>query len=339
MKKIFYYFIPLLVFFSACQNEKKELVGPEYKSADGNFELITGFSAYTDNVKFATGGKQFFNAQFNEIVTWTITIKGKTSKAEKALTGLSDKVNESNSLWLGTHDDLLFFQSGEEAEAILSVLGHKETYKVNFTIQSARVYPGAKELGNGFESFKEKDPLWGYSPYLDDKKVTFGGLVTSPKLEGKYAFKLSGTDLNHDFFIGSVRKTIPSDFVPPSVKDFYVNVYVYGNGSTTSELKLSLKHDTYTKYPNGKPDGYEDTEDDAFEYSVPLNFKGWKLVSVKYSAFTRTIDKDYGGSGPNIKDPTKLAAIDFTLISKAVGGDAEVVLDYPTITFDKPFMP
>jgi len=158
-------------------------------------------------------------------------------------------------------------------------------------------------------------------------------------LEGKYAFKLSGADLNNDYFIGSVRKTIDKNFLTSATKDFYVNVFVYGNGSNTAALKVSLKHDTYTENANGSPDGYFDTNDDAYEYPIPLNFKGWQLFSIKYSSFSRTPDRGFGGSGPNIKDPGKLVAVDFILTSKVAGADAEVVLDYPTITFDKAFMP
>jgi len=90
MKKHFYYVIPLLVFFSACQKEKKDLIGPEYKVAGAGFNLVSNFSLNLSNVNFATGGKQFFNAQFSERVTWTITLKGLTSQAVKTISGLSD---------------------------------------------------------------------------------------------------------------------------------------------------------------------------------------------------------------------------------------------------------
>ncbi|MBO9702386.1 MAG: hypothetical protein J7604_19405 [Sporocytophaga sp.] len=335
MKKIFYYVIPLLVFFSACQNEKKDLIGPEYQVAPVGFNLTSNFSSNLSNVNFATGDKQFFNAQFSERATWTITLKGQTSQAIKTITGLSDRIDENNSLWLGTHDELMFFRSGEDVEATLSILGFKDSYKLNFKITNARVYPGAKEMGSGFEGFEYNQLDWYYSPYPNK---TVGGKVSSPVIEGNYAFKLSGVDDNNDYFIGSVRRTIPKNFLTSATKDFYVNVFVYGTGSNTSKLKVSLKHDSDSKFPYGVPQGYVDTEDDAYEYEVPLNFKGWQLVSIKYSSFTRTLDRDFGGSGPNTKDPSKLVFVDFALLTKTIGEKAEVVLDYPTITFDKAFM-
>ncbi|GAL84306.1 hypothetical protein CHU_1278 [Sporocytophaga myxococcoides] len=337
MKKIFYYVIPLLLFFSACQKEeKKDFIGPEYKAASSGFNLVSNFSLNLSNVNFATGDQQFFKAQFNEKVTWTIELKGLTSQAVKTITGLSDKVDESNSLWLGTHDDLLFFKSGEEVEAILSILGFNDTYKLNFKITKARIYPGATEMGSGFEGFKYDNRDWFYSPY---PKRTVGEKVSTPVIEGNYAFKLSGIDDNYDYYIGSVRRTLPDNFLTSATKDFYVNVFVYGNGSNTSKLKVSLMHDSDSKLPYGIPENYLGTKDDAYEYEVSLNFTGWKLISIKYSLFTRTPDKDFGGSGPNIKDPGKLVFVDFALLTKTVGEKAEVVLDYPTITFDKPFKP
>ncbi|MCR6638286.1 MAG: hypothetical protein NVV82_04650 [Sporocytophaga sp.] len=339
MKKIFYYVIPLLLFFSACQKEeKKEFIGPEYKVASSGFNVVSNFSFNLSNVNFATGDQQFFKAQFNESASWTIEVKGLTSQAVKTITGLSDRVDESNSSWLGTHDDFIFFQSGEEVEATLSILGVKDPQKVNFKITNARIYPGAKEMGNGFEGWVKNSPEWWYSPYFDKSDSIFGGLVTAPKLEEKYAFKLSGIDNNNNFYIGAVRRTLPRNFLTSANKDFYVNVYAYGNGSNTSTLKISLKHDSDSKFSYGTSQGYDDKKDDAYEYSIPLNFNGWKLISVHYSAFTRTPDKDFGGSGPNIKDPGKLVFVDFALLTKTVGEKAEVVLDYPTITFEKAFM-
>jgi hypothetical protein len=337
MKKIFYYVIPLLLFFSACQKEeKKEFIGPEYKVASSGFNVVSNFSFNLSNVNFATGDQQFFKAQFNESVSWTIEVKGLTSQAVKTITGLSDRVDESNSLWLGTHDDLMFFQSGEEVEATLSILGVQDPQKVNFKITNARIYPGGKEMGSGFEGFEYNHVDWYYSPY---PTRTVGEKVTTPVIEGKYAFKLSGIDNNNDFYIGAVRRTLPRNFLTSATKDFYVNVFVYGNGGNTSRLKVSLKHDSDSKFSYGVPQNYEDTKDDAYEYEVPINFTGWKLINIKYSLFTRTPDKDFGGSGPNIKDPGKLVFVDFALLTKTVGEKAEVVLDYPTITFDKPFMP
>ncbi len=340
MKKIFYYVIPLLLFFSACQKEeKKDFIGPEYKAASSGFNLVSNFSLNLSNVNFATGDQQFFKAQFNESVTWTIELKGLTSQAVKTITGLSDRVDESNSLWLGTHDDLMFFQSGEEVEATLSILGFNDSYKLNFKITSARVYPGGKEMGSGFEGWVKNSSEWWYSPYFDKSDSIFGGLVTAPKLEGKYAFKLEGKDVSNDYYIGAVRRKLPTNFLTSAHSDFYVNVYVYGDGNSNSELKIGLKHDTYTQNANGTPDGYDDKTDDSYEHAIPLNFKGWKLISVKYSSFARSTNPSFGGNGPNIKDPGKIIHVDFTLLTKAVGSHAVVVLDYPTITFDKPFIP
>ncbi len=324
-----------MVFFSACQKEKKDFIGPEYKVAGANFDLVSNFSPKLSSVNFETGDQQSFNAQFSERVTWTITLKGQTSQAVKTITGLSDRVDESNSLWLGTHDDLMFFLSGEEVEATLSILGVKDPQKLNFKIASARVYPGAKEMGSGFEGFQYNHLDWYYSPY----PKTTGEKVSTPVIEGNYAFKLSGVDDNNDYFIGSVRRNLPRNFLTSATKDFYVNVFVYGIGSNTSTLKISLKHDSDSRLPYGLPQGYADTQDDAYEYSIPLNFKGWQPFSIKYSSFTRTPDREFGGSGPNTKDPSKLVFVDFTLLTKTVGEKAEVVLDYPTITFERPFMP
>jgi hypothetical protein len=120
---IFILFISSIALFSCKRNA--ESIGPEFASASPNFRVESdAFGFNFDNSDFqAAPASNWFNADFNERVSWEIKISGTQSKAYKIISGASDGLTQANSTWFGTHTNPYFFIEGEKVIAELSVLG------------------------------------------------------------------------------------------------------------------------------------------------------------------------------------------------------------------------
>lgn len=307
-----------------CQ-KKKEIVGPEYVVANTNLKVTT-FAAAKPGVNFANKEQQHFIATLSDRVSWKITLRGQESNAVKVLEGLSDEINESNSSWNGVHDELRFFNN-EKVQATLSFIGTNYSIDTEFTINAPLIYPEALKLGNGFEG-----ALW-QGPWFDPgEEDPSSGIITTQSIQGRKAYLLKGTDLNNSYYLGVIRWAYKAE-LPENANDVYFNIFAYGTGDATSVLKLAGKEDE-----NGNK-VFDDKTEDAWEKEIPLEHKGWKLFSFKYSDFTRAVKKDFGGNGNNIREPHKIVAVDIALQTSAPGSKAEAIFDFPIITVGKPFDP
>jgi hypothetical protein len=122
-----------------------ESIGPDLAIASSNFKLEgNSFKFSTKTSKFSNSGKVWFNASFNERVSWQIKIKGTKSKAYKIVKGTSNVLDQSTSLWTGTQSGIYFFKAGEKAIAELSVNGSNEKWYDTTTISTVK---GQKDYG------------------------------------------------------------------------------------------------------------------------------------------------------------------------------------------------
>lgn len=192
------------------------------------------------------------------------------------------------------------------------------------------------------------------------KATASGAPINSP-----YYFKLKGTDsYNNDYYIGRMElfRTSGSyntfltanNNVKP--QDLWFNVFVYGTGDG-AKLNYTIKEDDDSdgQFNKGRTRncGYtqEDvkrlifvddsskvrgTMDDAFEYAIPLDFKGWKLVSVPYSGFGQVAIDGVNSNGKGERNPNKISAIQFSLVAPDKGKSGEAIFDYPVMSIGGP---
>jgi len=325
LKKFNVALLSALLLSSAGCREKKEIVGPEYVVANTQLKVTT-FAAAKSGVNFANKEQQHFIATLSDRVSWKITLRGQESNAVKVLEGLSDEINESNSSWNGVHDELRFFNN-EKVLATLSFIGTDYSADTEFIIDAPVSYPEALKLGNGFEV-----GAW-QGPWFDPGEQNLStGVITHQSIQGRKAYLLKGTDLNNSYYLGVIRWAYKSE-LPENADEVYFNIYAYGTGDATSVLKLAGKEDE-----NGNKT-FDDKTEDAWEKEIPLGHKGWKFFSFKYSDFARSVSKNHGGNGNNIREPHKIVAVDIALQTSAPGSQAEAIVDFPVITVGKPFHP
>ena len=68
-----------------------------------------------------------FSAQFNKPVSWKISIKGQTSKAEKIITGQTKFIDATNATWNGSTTVFPMFKA-ENCIAQLTIDGVADTF-------------------------------------------------------------------------------------------------------------------------------------------------------------------------------------------------------------------
>lgn len=192
------------------------------------------------------------------------------------------------------------------------------------------------------------------------KPSTLGAAVNS-----KYYFKLKGTDsYNNDYYIGRVElfrsagnyNVFLTNNAGVKPEDLWFNVFVYGTGDG-SKINYTIKEDDeedgqfnkgrtrlcgYTQddvkklIEEDKSSKKRGTMDDAFELAIPLDFVGWKLVSVRYSDFGQVPIDGINSNGKGEHNPDKIYAIQFSLVAPDKGEPAQAIFDYPVMSIGGP---
>ena len=356
-------FLVILLFMSVkCNKHKESFIGPEYRLAASDFQILTAFTATHTPANFSNPTKDTvrFNATFSDRVTWFLALKGLTSGAKKNFTGLSKDLQSVKDLyWTGKSDDAIMFNSGEDVEATLSFMGSISTYKTTIHITTKRTYSHVIKLVNDFESatvgsFPSGGPPYWYT-FFDGSDKVFDGvsndksiLSADPRVpSGNKFYLLEGADGNKNYYIEGVgfdkQRQVPVSY--PNPDSIYFNVYVYGFGIANTKFQIGFDEDDNNTNIWGdgpiKTSGEvtSDTEDE-YDYGVIVDWTGWRLISFKYSDANSVPGLSPNGSqGNHIKEPLKVQKMGFVLLTTTTGGAAKVAFDYPVFTYGAPFDP
>ena len=254
---------------SSCRRNK-ESVGPDIAIASPNFKLAgNSFKYNLATSKFATLSN-WFNASFNERVTWQITIKGTKSKAYKILSGTSNVLDQSTSLWTGTQSGIYFFIAGEKAIAELSVYGSNEKWYDTTTISTLKKDYGPNALiwwdmdgtaaGLGVQKTWYDYPNPDFYAYV----VNTWGNATNPApaalkdpVQGPYRSLEVKSKTPNTFWAGgfgasdfspSYIKTKKYAFPGASLNEVYLNFYIRRSTPTTPSMDINVKSLTGKTY-------------------------------------------------------------------------------------------
>jgi hypothetical protein len=281
---IFVLFITSITLFSCRRKEK--VIGPELFLASSNFKL-TGNSFKFNNkptVKFANSGNTWFNASFNEKVQWQIKIKGTQTKAYKIITGTSNVLDQSTSLWTGTQSGIYFFKLGEKAIAELTVSGSNEKWYDTTTISSVK---GKMDYGpdaliwydmsnnmavTGLPAWYSyfDTPWFGPVPHVAQWADTTLSALKDP-VQGLYRSMLAKSMVPNTFWVGGFGQAnidytkYKYGFSGASLNEVYLNFYIRRKSSTTPSMGItinSLSAKTYvsrTFIPKPAPGRWDST--------------------------------------------------------------------------------
>ncbi len=252
-----------------CRNPKlkdKDFIGPAFIAATTNFRVLG------DSISFSTQKPDFskvnntlgISASLNEPVSWTLTIEGLLSGAEKKISQTSNKVDYS---WKGGSSNIYFFRNGEKAVATLSFLGTDYVVRDTFTIATTLRYNGMIDGLN----YIFIDDLESSTATLDEKAAginlgataftTFYGSPTDGvckncsdrkyainPLQGQYSYLISGIDRDGNTYVGSFDQGITTDelngiagrITTTNNDEVYINMYIHGYAKTNPNTMISI---------------------------------------------------------------------------------------------------
>jgi hypothetical protein len=197
------------------------------------------------------------------------------------------------------------------------------------------------------------------------------GIIPFPNIkaiDGVNVLRFSGISNQSDgFFVGGIQHragnpggsssfVLPESWSDPS--QIYFNIYVYGNGKGNTLVNLefdesdssnahndySLPKDTLKAACDAPATAlnsfdYDPCTDDGWVYPLTVNFTGWRLISVKYSDFPKSVSLKNGGNGNGIKEPKRVARIQMGVVASPAFALTDVCLDYGVISYGAPFDP
>lgn len=305
--------------WQSCTWKDEGIIEPELFVASDDFQIVTGFSANQDSVDFTTESVSFIG-EFDEKVSWNMTILGLSSGAEREFYGESSTL-ENMVEWSGETDGeienaRLF--SEENCRVTLKIIGYDEELSDTIFIKKT------KEGGFLFSDFEEANALstpW-FTPSTVDPEDEITASIdegfNSP--QGQKSLLLTGNDVSNNFYIGNIGynniAAIPTGTT--NADSLFFNVYVYGNGAD-SPVKLE----------------FQLTENDLEKwiYQVNTTHIGWKYVSIPYSSFLKTEVSPFGNEEA---DPEKITLMTILLSSVPSGQEVKARIDYPILTTGKP---
>ncbi len=361
------------VVLESCNRKKVDYLGPEYLSAPKDFSA-TNFTV-TDPVNIPVANC-FVTATFSTRVTYTVTFKGKSSGATRTYTSVNDHLDASTpgGEWDGTNDGLYLFRSGENVDVTVTFLRSEYTLKKTILLSVQKNYftnPNLIAVGginNSYEAAASLVPgnfpfqfafsnASGPNAFVDKTPAATFGVKA---IHGLNVLRFTGISNQIDgYFIGGIqhRKGNPntnSTFMLPVAwtdpSQIYFNIYMYGNGASNAIVNLELHESDASNPANGGGKNecggqvlnafdHDPCTDDGWVYAQPVNFSGWRLISVKFSDFSKSVSSNNGGSGDVLKEPTRIARIQMGVVASPAFKEASVMMDYPVMSYGAPFDP
>jgi len=333
-----------------CKKEQQDFIGPGVKPASPNFAVNGGSFTASNASPIFPLSSIYFKAGFNESVSWKVVIKGNLSGAEKTFIGLSDTINSTNTLWDGRSDNQYFFRKAEVCKVTLMIDGHEPTYTQTVKVLTVKKYDLLVQNGTKYTLIDDFDkrgiPMASVSKDQFDRNVVMA-LDTNVKCQEKFGFYMAGHDSNFNSWCGGINHTnlteIHTGGKTPTVTDpseMYINFSVYGTGDANVSLEIKV-YEIDADSNLAKPlYAYDQTTNDAWIIQLPVNWVGWKRVTLNYADFIPAKYPTSGGNGNHIRQPHHISGLGISLLAMPEpGATVSTYIDMVYFTENGPFLP
>jgi len=331
MKKIIIPFtlIALTLFGFSCERDTLD-EGPQLVDLFADFTFVEGFSVSQKSADFAAGEDIVFNAKFNKLASWKITITGLTSGSEKVIEGVTNELNSSNAKWGGSTTKLPLFKL-EDCAVDFWVLEDSIHYYDTVSITGTKVNDGF--LIADFES-GQLDPNWtGF--VQSGANMSFVVSSDTTAAQGDFYYDMGGA-VGWDYLIGLIDfpasaygvTTYP---LSDNADNVYFNAMIYNPvGITNGFFVVQFQEDDNGdgKFTASNEDGYQ------FEIGTTELKPGWQLISVPYS--TMVVENQNGNKTLN---PDKILQMSVLFLADPTSGYSQAYLDYVIFTENRPLNP
>ena len=330
MKKLKVLLLMTPFFFISCEKEKIE--GPSLNDLYGELIIMEPLQVIGDSAYFENNQAMHFTASFSKQVDWKIKIEGINSGSVKIISGKSNQINQTNSLWNGNSTELPFFIA-EDCDLELTFEMHDDTIYNQVNVQSAKIYTNENTvLISDFEG--------GFNPNFTGffQSGCTKSLVTNGAGEGNKYLAQYGT-CDWDWLIGyvdyfSAHWYDQEDLINDPSK-LYFNIMINGAStiSDVSDLPNSLFKLEFYEDENG--DDYHDaSSEDRYDYEFDVNWTGWRMISICYN----DLIPPSSNAGDGVKEPSKIINVRTLLLANPESGFAKADVDFLIWSFNSPIL-
>jgi len=329
MKKLTYLLFLTAFIFISC--EKEGIEGPSLNDLFGELNIIESLEVVGDPADFIGESTTYFTAKFSKIVDWKISITGLSSGAEKIISGKSNEITVTNSLWGGETTFLPFFKA-EDCSVLLTFPMHADSIFKALKITGAKTYgDGTELLVSNFEN--------GFNPNFTNffqttclKKIETGGAGESDR------YLVQEGTCDWDWLIGYIdypaNHWFQQGVLNANPDNVYFNIMVNGDStlSPTNEANSLFKLEFYE---DENQDGYYDQNtEDRLDHEFNVDWNGWKMVSIKYSDLILA----WNSGGNAIREPNKIIKVRTLLLANPASGFAKADVDYLIWSEESPIL-
>lgn len=298
--------LSILIFGGCDRNKLGEQLGPALCPSD-RFEFVSPFTTSSGDIDFASGESQLISSEFNEEVSWEVTLKGTTSNAQKVYAGRSKSIAIH---WRGNADEGYPFFTNENCMVELK-LACREPIQTSFNM-SPNTFSNFGYLIQNYDGIGK--PVVMGNPSGTNLVVAKSGIKPGPvdpsPQGGNYYCMVGNSGTTETWYFGGVSTTgaIPADIKARNPSDVYFNLFINGNSTKNSLLTITFKEGPDLRNKNINPD-----------------WEGWRMYSFKLSE-------------AGVKDVSKITTIDYSLgTALTKGTSAEFYMDFLIMTVDAPF--
>lgn len=309
--------------------------GPDLEDLYGDFAVLQPLTVTGDNADFSNNEIMQFSAEVSLQTDWRLTLTGQQSGAVKIREGNGQLINV---IWNGSTTELPVFQQ-EPVQAVLNFPGHPDTLSTLVTVGGPKSNDGivVANFNNG-----QLHPAW---ETFFQAGVIFAPANDHATGEGDYYLSMNGT-VNWDWLIGQVEfpaialhppgPNVPPHYpLPPTPNGLFFNAMVYGDATRpNSLLKFEFREDDDF---NGT---YESNSEDRYDYEIPVDWDGWRLISIPYGSLSTPTDPQWGGANGNkLHNSNRIVSVRVLLLSDPSAGEALADIDYLIWTLNGPLTP
>ncbi len=334
MKKSIILILTLLPVFIACRKKEVDKIdGPSLNNVYGAFNVVSPLDKSLDSVDFSIGQTLSFSAEISKIVDWKIKITGQNSGAVKIIEGTSSKLDATNTTWIGNTTEFPVFRT-EICDIQLTFNGEADTLVSQVKIIQPKLNPGfvvadfETGLNPGWASFIQSGADMDFQIKTDN---------FAP--QGNSYYNMAGT-VDWDWLIGYLYLGASAYGAPhfplsDNPDNTYFNIMIYGEpGMINTLLLFQFQEDDDN---NGS---FNATSEDMYSLEIPVNWVGWKLISVKYSDIPSLFNGQPSapnGNGQHNSD--KIQQVNILDLANPISGNAKTKIDYIIFTENAPVNP
>lgn len=346
--------LTLLGFTALTACRKDEIEGPELRDIFGDFAIVQELTSDRTTVDFAAGETVTFFAELTIRTDWEIIITGQTTGARRVIEGRARDIDGNVANWNGNITFAPLFTE-ELCSTVMVFKDYPDTlFGPDITILAKKPADDIDLLISDFE-----DQSQAFNAFAE--QAATNQLIAGPSFisniggdppffsvdpaENNGWWRMDADNSNAAIFICGVGMSAVNaqgnngapyfQFGTNNPDNIYFNAFINGYGRENTTFTINFQEDDNL-------DGtYVASQEGAWGTSIPVDWVGWKLVSIPMSDMQLSTVGGFGNiDGTGQQDMDRIISMEFLLLSdNGVTGLTGYALDFCNFTYFTPWEP